>query len=114
MVTFACKRIRKEELIKCSFDLNKTEYNVLMFLLGGEKKYSISQIVKEMNLERTTIQKAVKSLVDKNLINRTQKNLSNGGYLFLYQITNKKEIKNKMRKIIYKWYKEVEKRIDKL
>lgn len=37
MVTFACKRIRKEELIKCSFDLNKTEYNVLMFLLGGEK-----------------------------------------------------------------------------
>ena len=33
MISFACKDIDKEELIRCSFELNKTEYKLLMFLM---------------------------------------------------------------------------------
>jgi len=114
IITFSCKKITEEELIRCSFDLNKTEYNVLIFLLRNDKMLTVSEISKAMRLERTTVQKAIKNLVDKRLAKRIQKNLLRGGYVFLYKPYNKNEIKNKMKEITYKWYKSVEEHIDKL
>ena len=114
MVTFSCKRITEEELIRCSFNLNKTEYNILIFLLKSDRAHKVSQIYKAMKLKRTTIQKAIKNLVEKGLVKRTQKNLSRGGYVFLYKPSNKDEIKSKMKEITYKWYKRVEKAISEL
>ena len=83
MVTFSCKKITKEELVSCSFNLNKTKYNLLIFLLKNDKMYTVSQISNVMKLERTTIQKAIKDLVEKKLVRKTQKNLPGGGYVFL-------------------------------
>ena len=108
MISFSCKKISKEELIRCSFNLNKTEYNVLIFLLENEGKHTILDISKKMNLERTTIQKAIKNLVKNDLVKRTQINLPKGGYIFYYEINNKKNIKYRMKKIVYNWYKSVE------
>jgi predicted transcriptional regulator len=113
MITFSCKKITEEELIRCSFNLNKTEYNVLIFLLRNDRIHTILQISKAMKLERTTIQKAIKNLVEKGLAKRIQKNLSKGGYIFLYKPNNKEEIKSKMKRLTYKWYKHVEETIDK-
>jgi len=114
MITFACKEIKESEIIRCSFSLNKTEYNVLMFMLENKQFLTTSQIAKNMKLERTTIQKAVKNLSDKNLVKKIQRNLPQGSYIFLYQVKNKNEIKSRMKAIIYEWYKNVEKKIDNL
>ena len=114
MVTFSCKKITEEELMRCSFNLNKTEYNVLIFLLKKDKTYTASQISEGMELDRTTVQKAIKNLIEKGLAKRAQKNLSRGGYIFLYQPNNKNRIKSKMKEITYDWYKNVEEAIDKL
>jgi len=114
MVTFSCKKISQEELIRCAFNLNKTEYNILMFLLKNNKKYTVSQISQIMKLDRTTIQKAIKNLTNEELVKRRQINLSAGGYMFFYKINDKNEIKNKIKKIIYEWYKHVEEAINKL
>ena len=114
MITFSCKKITEEELIRCSFNLNKTEYNVLIFLLRNDKMHTVFQISKAMKLERTTIQKAIKNLVEKGLTKRSQKNLSRGGYIFSYKPNNKEEIKSKMKGLTYKWYKHVEETINKL
>jgi len=95
LITFSCKKISKEDLIKCSLALNKTEYNLLMFLLKKDKSLTAIQISEFMNLDRTTIQKAISNLVEKGLVKRKQKNISGGGYTFLYLIEDKKEIKNK-------------------
>jgi len=114
MITFACKKIEHEELIRCSFNLNKTEYNVLMSFLKKKEVCTISEIAKTMKLERTTIQKAIKGLVNKKLVRRLQRNLPKGGYVFLYKVNNKQEIKNKMKSVVHKWYKLVEMEIDDL
>ncbi len=114
MITFACKRIEKKDLIKCSFELNKTEYNVLIFLLNAKELLNVSEIAHKMDLERTTVQKAVKNLVDKNLVRKLQKNLEKGGYMYLYKANEKNEIKQKMKKIIHNWYLVAEKEISKL
>jgi predicted transcriptional regulator len=114
MVTFSCKKISQEDLIRCSFDLNKTEYNLFVFLFKKETYYSVIEISKLMNLDRTTIQKAIKILLNKKLLKRTQKNISKGGYIFLYKIYDKKEIKIKMKKITIDWSKGIEKAIENL
>ena len=114
MITFSCKKISKEDLIKCSLALNKTEYNLLMFLLKKDKSFTAIQISEFMNLDRTTIQKAISNLVEKELVKRKQKNISSGGYTFLYLIEDKKEIKNKIKEVIHKWCKGVEEAINEI
>jgi len=114
MITFACKVIKKEDVVKCSLNLNKTEYNVLNFFFKNSGSYSPLQISKKMKLERTTVQKALKGLIKKNLIVRKKKNLKRGGYVFLYEIKDKEEIKERIKRIISNWYKGAIEKIDEL
>jgi len=114
VITFSCKRISKGDLIKCAFALNKTEYNLLIFLLENDKKYTASQISELMRLDRTTIQKAVKDLVGKGLVVRLQRNIRGGGYTFLYAINGKEDIKGKIKRVIHTWCKGVEEAISDL
>jgi predicted transcriptional regulator len=104
MISFACKDIEFKDLIRCSFDLNKTEYNVLMFLLKTNKQYTATRLGELMEIDRTTVQKAIKKLAEKDLVERRQENLDKGGYLFHYAIKNKENIKHRMNSIVEKWH----------
>jgi predicted transcriptional regulator len=104
MITFACKDIEFKDLLRCSFALTRSEYNVFMFLLKSDKYYTANQIGKTMKLDRTTVQKAIKKLADKEIVIRHQENLEKGGYLFFYKIKNRQEIKHKMMNIVEKWH----------
>ncbi len=114
MITFACKKIRLDEIIRCSFNLNKTEYNMLMFLLRMEKEFDIHTLSKKRGLERTTLQKALKTLLDKKLAKRRQVNIKTGGYFFLYKVENKDLIKKRVLEIIKQWEKSAEEEIQTL
>jgi predicted transcriptional regulator len=113
MISFACQDIEFKDLLRCSFQLSKTEYNIFMFLLFKDKYYTTSVLASIMKLDRTTVQKSIKALADKNLVVRSQENLSKGGYTFHYRINNKNEIKQRMQDIVGKWHKEVLKEIKK-
>jgi len=113
MITFACQDIEFSDLLRCSFELNKTEYNVLMYLLMTEKQFSAADIGKHMKLDRTTVQQAVKKLAEKNLIKRLQQNLGKGGYTFSYCIKDKSNIKDRMLKIVEEWHSSVVSEIGK-
>jgi uncharacterized protein len=113
-VTFACKKITHEELVRCSFDLNKTEYNVLVFLLKRGREIMISGIADGMDLERTTVQKAMKRLLKKQLIKRFRRNLPKGGYIYLYNVSKRDEIKARMKEAVHGWYNRINREIDKL
>ena len=114
MITFSCKNISEKELIRCSFNLNKTDYDLLIFMLKRDGAQTVLEVASTMGLERTTVQKAMKHLVDKGLVKRDQTNLSGGGYVFSYSPNNKEDIKNRMKDITRKWYDSVEEAIDKL
>lgn len=114
MITFACKNIEFDDLLRCSFQLNKTELNLFKFLfeLGEEDLLEITEISKKLKLDRSTIQKAIKNLIARNLVFRKQINLDTGGYRFYYRIKNKIEIKHRMHEIIESWYKLVKTNIE--
>lgn len=114
MIDFACKTISKEELIRCSLNLNKTEYHVFNLLSKRGTKLTVSKIARSLNLERTTVQKAMKCLLEKKLARRYQRNLPAGGYEFLYELKDAEEIKARLKKILHTWSKSAEKVIDGL
>ena len=96
IASFACKNIDFAEIIKCSFNLNKTEYTLFLFLISFKGSKSIKELSEGLNLDRSTIQKAIKLLTEKNIVKRIQTNLTTGGYLFSYKIKDKKELKKKI------------------
>ena len=106
MISFACKRIELPELIKCSFGMNKTEYNVMTYMLGQEEM-RVDEIAGNMGLERSTVQKAIKNLVSKSVVHRSQENLEKGGYLFRYLIKDKDVIKRMVLESVDNWHKNV-------
>ena len=113
-VSFACKNITHEDLVRCSFNLNRTDYNLLIFLMEDETERTATDIANRMGLERTTVQKAVKNLLRKQLVIRFRKNLSGGGYTYFYTVRGKDEIKNRMKDIVREWYQDVKKGINDL
>lgn len=105
--------IELKNLIKCSFELNKTDYDIFIFLMKKEKPLTTNEISIQMSLDRTTVQKSVKRLAEKELVLRAQKNLEKGGYIFTYSIKDKKIIKERMSEIVKKWHDNVQKEINK-
>jgi len=94
-----CKLLRLEDILKCSFGLNKTEIAILKYLLEEKEEKTIEEIKLQIAKDRTTIQRAVKHLFEKDLIIRRQRNLEKGGYIFVYSSAPKQELKDKVYKI---------------
>ncbi len=106
-LSFACKRIDFRDIVMCSFELNKTEYNLFLFLIKQKDSLSASDVGEELGKDRTTIQKAIKRLVEKNLVQKHQVNLDAGGYTFVYSIKNKEELRHNILNIVNSWHKNV-------
>ena len=111
MIDFACKQFDLKEIVKCSFGLTKSEYNLLRFLLENNKQFTTEELAKELKLDKSTIQRGVKSLHQKGLVSRGQINQSVGGYVFLYRIKDREFLIRKMVEIIDGWSEGVKKEI---
>ncbi len=96
MIDFACKKFDIEEVIKCSLGLSKSEFRLLKFFIEKGKQFTTDELAKALKLDKSTIQRSVKKLHEKNLVTRGQINQTIGGYLFTYRIKDK----DKIRKII--------------
>ncbi|MGC9032075.1 MAG: helix-turn-helix domain-containing protein [Candidatus Woesearchaeota archaeon] len=108
MFNFACKSISMEEIVRCGFKINKTEYKVLYQLLKAKSELTLNEIARELKKNRTTVQKGIKGLLEKKMISRRQMNLDNGGYVFVYKAHDKEKIKSDLLAIISKWKEAVD------
>jgi len=109
-INFACQKFPVENIVMCSFGINETDYAVLLYLFGHDNK-TINDIAKALGKERSTIQKSINKLFGKNLIERRQKNISKGGYKFIYSAKDKESIKEKISSVLDSWVLNVKKEI---
>lgn len=107
MVSFACKQIDLKDILMCSFNLNKTEYNLLLFLMKQTESLCASSIGELVGKDRTTIQKAIKHLLDMDLVHKHQVNLDQGGYIFVYRIKDKEYLRKRITEVVSDWYNAV-------
>jgi predicted transcriptional regulator len=115
MIDFACKEFKISEIIKCSFGLSKSDYNLFnYFLKNKDQWYRTNKLAKKLKLNLTTVQRSVKKLHEKKILERRQKNLDKGGYIYLYKIEKKNKIRSKILSIIHSWIRRVEEELEKL
>lgn len=112
-IDFACKKFELSEIIKCSLGLTKSDFKIMEFLLKEKKEFRSLEISKKLSLDLSNVQRSLKKLSEKEIILRSQFNLSNGGYIYKYKINNSKEIKNMILNIVNNWVKKVESKIER-
>ncbi len=114
-----------ERIFKCILGLNKTESKVLGYMLRN-KDIRISEIAKVLEMERSSIQRAVQDLSDLKLVERKSismkdftkvkglKDAKKQGYLYVYNAKNIESIKIQFKKLLDKWYNSMLKYIENL
>ncbi len=109
MIDFACKKLDLNEVIMCSLNLTKREFQIVEYLIEhSNKEFTPLQIAKRFKIGLSTSQRAFKKMYEEKLLNRKQKNLEKGGYVFVYSIREKRILKQKILDIINNWVKNVE------
>jgi len=108
MIDFACKKFDLKEVIRCSLTLTKTEFKIVEYLIkNSNKKFTTQEISQKFNIGLSTSQKAINEINKKELIERNQKNLQKGGYIFVYFIKEKEILKKRILEIINNWYEKL-------
>ena len=113
MISFTCKGFDIQEVVKCTFDLSKSEFNLLNFLMSKNRDFTTKELSEELKLDKSTIQRSIKKLHEKKLVFRGQTNQSVGGYLFYYRIRDKDEIRKMIHKTVQGWFKVFKDELDR-
>ncbi len=104
MIDFACKEFKIEDVIKCALNLTKADLNVLKYFLNEKEQWVDTEYLsKVLKLDISTIQRSVKKLHEKEILQRSQHNLDGGGYVFKYKVNSRTKIKNIIMTVVNSW-----------
>lgn len=113
-MNFACTEITLNQILKCSFGLNKTENKVFIFLIKKNEFFSVKKISVFCKLSQSSVQKALNNLDKKGLISRKKINTRPGGYHYIYNINDKINIKKILNSKLKGWFYNVKKELEEL
>ncbi|MEA3430904.1 MAG: helix-turn-helix domain-containing protein [Nanoarchaeota archaeon] len=114
MIDFACKRFQLTEVIKCGLGLTKADFKLVYYMLDHADEWLTTDDLSEsLELSLSTVQRSVKKLYEKSVVLRSQENLDNGGYIFLYKIKPKPALRDLIMKIVHNWVKTVDTELKK-
>ena len=115
MVEIACKSFDMGEVVKCALNLTRSELSIMnYFLKNAHDRETTDSISKKLDLDLSTVQRAVKHLHEKEILIKSQNNLDGGGYVFIYKLNEKNKIKKLIMDSVNKWVTRVENEIEKL
>ena len=101
-------------MIKCALNLTKADLKVMKYFLNEKEQWvdtdSLSKILK---LDISTIQRSVKKLHEKEILQRSQQNLDGGGYVFKYKVNSRAKIKNIIMSVVNSWADRLEQELEK-
>ncbi len=101
---FACKEFQVEDIIKCALNLTKADLKVMKYFLKETDQWAETYFLsKTLTLDISTIQRSVKKLHEKEILQRSQQNLDGGGYVFRYKIHSRTKIKNIIMIVVNSW-----------
>ncbi|MFW6025918.1 MAG: helix-turn-helix domain-containing protein [Candidatus Woesearchaeota archaeon] len=113
-ISFGCSIFSNEKVLSCSFGLTQNELEMLKLIIRKDEILFVKEISELLNKNRTTIQKTLKNLLEKDFIKRKQINRDKGfayGYFPLKKheyitLFNKKlkGIKESIHDQINQWY----------
>jgi predicted transcriptional regulator len=110
MKDFIINRLKKftiEDLMRCILGLQEIEIRVYFDLLeNGEG--SVLEIAERVNRDRTTVQKALRSLMNCGLVSR-KKVTEKVGYKYIYNAVDLDKVSDIIEELLDDWYQNVKK-----
>jgi predicted transcriptional regulator len=104
MIDFACKEFKIEDVIKCALNLTKADLKVMKYFLSETDQWVDTDFLsKVLKLDISTVQRSVKKLHEKEILQRSQQNLDGGGYVFKYKTNSRAKIKNIIMTVVNSW-----------
>lgn len=104
MIDFACKEFKVEDVIKCALNLTKADLKVMRYFLNETDLWADTEsLSKVLELDISTIQRSVKKLHEKEILQRSQQNLDGGGYIFRYKAHSRTKIKDIVMTVVNSW-----------
>lgn len=114
MIDFACRRFELDDVINCGLGLSKADFKIMNYMSKDSTEwYTTEDLAKILRLNLSTVQRTVKRLYEKSIIRRRQKNLDNGGYIYIYQARSKKEIGGLVNDVVQSWARKVNEEFEK-
>jgi len=114
IMDFACKEFKVEDVIKCALNLTKADLKVMKYFLNETEQWvDTDSLSKALELDISTIQRSVKKLHEKEIMQRSQQNLDGGGYVFRYKINSRAKIKNIIMTVVNSWADRLEQELEK-
>ncbi len=99
-----------KDLMKCNYTISETDFLVIDNLLKNEKGLSVIDLVKIINRDRTTIQKVMIKLLEKELCYKRQINLDRG-FMFIYFAKDKIKLISEIEKSLDSQFKELKNKL---
>ncbi len=116
---------KSDRLFCCILGLNKLETEIFAYLIKN-KNISTIELTKFFEMDRSTIQRALKTLRNLNLIKRESMslkeysrlkklhNIKKRGYLYIYNAENLQFIKQRMQYLLDKWYDSMQEYLEQM
>lgn len=92
-----------DDLLRCSFGLTKTELSLLKHYLQHPGTMTVKELSERLSLERSGVQKAISTLVEKGLVERRQVNNDRGGFFYSYALVDREKIADRSARLIEAW-----------
>jgi predicted transcriptional regulator len=96
-INFSCTTIPVDDVLRCSWNLTKTELNVLKAL---DDEVTTKDIRDQHGISISLAQRTLKKLHDHDLVTRRQVNRRDGGYVYVYERRPNDELVNNIQAII--------------
>ena len=91
-------------VLKCALDISCLEMDVYLLLLKNPGS-DVETLAELLDKDESTIYKALRNLMEKNLVKRDYRILRGGGYKYLYYPVQFEEFKRVAKRALEEWFK---------
>lgn len=113
MAEYLCQNIDLNSIIKCSFSLSDAELKVFKEIVFSDNAINVNELADKIDRDRSTVQKIILRLCEKNLVEKKKQILEEGGIIYYYIPKSKSSLKKEMLINVNVWHDSVRKEINK-
>ncbi|NHI83747.1 MAG: MarR family transcriptional regulator [Candidatus Thorarchaeota archaeon] len=98
---------KPSDLLCCAFGLRSTEIDALFSLMSGP--LTVKEIASKVGRDRSTVQRVLKKLCQKGLVEQEERTFDRGGYYYVYSAVSSTEVRDQVLAQLEEWYNQTRK-----
>ncbi|WP_331236586.1 helix-turn-helix domain-containing protein [Natronorarus salvus] len=98
-------------VMECVFGIQRHECRAYL-VLHGVPGSTVAELAEDLERDRSTVNRALSTLVEKGLVERQRRLLDSGGYVYQYSAVSLPEAKARMHEAVGEWAETVHGKID--